>query len=275
VINDLHDVLSSETLRGLAEAAVAVALCAVTVARCRLYGLRIEREASLTRGFAQMICVGLILAFLLHGGLPVGALILVLMMVAAAFTAAKRVEGIEGARLLCLRAIVAGAGVVLLVMFATGSLAPHIAILVPVGSMMIANAMNACAQAIERFRAEILSHVGEIEAGLVLGADPATTVAPYLRSAVYASLLPRLDMLKSLGLVWIPGVMAGMMVSGASPVYASIYQFIIVAMILAATGITGLAATVMVRVRAFTPAAQLAIRPGADQSPNVALAKAR
>jgi len=35
--------------------------------------------------------------------------------------------------------------------------------------------------------------------------------------------LPRLDMLKSLGLVWIPGVMAGMMVSGVHPLYAGIY----------------------------------------------------
>jgi len=66
-------------------------------------------------------------------------------------------------------------------------------------------------------------HVGQIEAGLSLGAEPAVTVAPYLQSAVYASLLPRLDMLKSLGLVWIPGVMAGMMISGASPVYAAVY----------------------------------------------------
>jgi putative ABC transport system permease protein len=39
-----------------------------------------------------------------------------------------------------------------------------------------------------------------------------------VQSAVYASLLTRLDMLKSLGLVWIPGVMAGMMVSGAGPI---------------------------------------------------------
>ena len=93
-------------------------------------------------------------------------------------------------------------------------------------------------QAIERFRAEILAHVGHIEAGLSLGAEPAVTVSPYLQSAVYASLLPRLDMMKSLGLVWIPGVMAGMVVSGASPVYAGIYQFIVVAMILAASGIT-------------------------------------
>ena len=147
-------------------------------------------------------------------------------------------------------------------MLATGSLKPDIAILVPVGSMMIANAMNACAQAVERFRAEILSHVGQIEAGLSLGAEPQVTVAPYLQSGVYASLLPRLDMMKSLGLVWIPGVMAGMMVSGASPVYAGIYQFVVVAMILAASGITGLIATVLMRSRVFTPAAQLTLRAG-------------
>src|SRR5258705_4948174 len=91
------------------------------------------------------------------------------------------------------------------------------------------------------------------------------TVAPYVQSAVYASLLPRLDMLKSLGLVWIPGVMAGMMVSGASPIYAGIYQFIIVAMILAASGIAGLIVTLLMRARAFSAAAQLTLRPGVRQ----------
>jgi hypothetical protein len=103
----------------------------------------------------------------------------------------------------------------------------------------------------ERFRADVTAHVGQIEAGLVLGAAPAVTVAPYVQSAVYASLLPRLDMLKSLGFVWIPGVMAGMLVSGASPVYAGIFQFVIVAMILAASGIAGLVATLLMRTRAF------------------------
>jgi AraC-like DNA-binding protein len=46
-------------------------------------------------------------------------------------------------------------------------------------------------------------------------------------------------MLKSLGLVWIPGVMAGMMVSSASPLYAGIFQFIVVTMILAASASPG------------------------------------
>jgi putative ABC transport system permease protein len=263
VISELRSGLSPEVLMGLGQAAAAVVLCAAVVALCRLYAVHVEREAavSIARGLVQMVCVGLILAVILHSRLLIGVLILVMMMIAAAFTAARRLKGMDGALLVCLWAIAAGSGTVITMMLASGSLAPHIWILVPVGSMMIANAMNACAQAVERFRAEIQAHVGQIEAGLSLGAEPAVTVAPYLRSAVYASLLPRLDMLKSLGLVWIPGVMAGMVVSGANPIYASIYQFIIVAMILAATGITGVVATVLMRKRVFTPAAQLAIRP--------------
>jgi uncharacterized protein (TIGR00245 family) len=188
------------------------------------------------RDFAPTrVIVGMVLALLLHGNALAGMLILLAMTFAATVTASRRAKGIKDALLLCFYAITAGGGTVIAAMLATRTLKPDIAILVPVGSMIIANAMNACAQAIERFTADIKAHVGEVEAGLALGAEPGVTVVPYVQSAVYASLLPRLDMLKSLGLVWIPGVMAGMMVSGASPIYAGIYQFIIVAMILAAS----------------------------------------
>jgi UDP-glucose/iron transport system permease protein len=201
-------------------------------------------------------------ATLLHGSLLIATCILLAMTFAAGVTAARRAPGLSHPRLLSFFAIAAGAGVTIAVMLATGTLKSDLIILVPVGSMIIANAMNACAQAMERFRADVLANVGQIETGLALGADPATTVARYVQSAVYASLLPRLDMLKSLGLVWIPGVMAGMLVSGASPVYAGIFQFIIVAMILSASGIAGLVATLLMRAHAFTSAAQLEFRPG-------------
>ena len=268
MMTELQNSIGNEVLTGLGQAAGAIALCAAVVLLCRWHAVRVEREAavSLARGLVQMVLVGMILALLLHGTVLVGSLILLMMVVAAAATAARRLQRMDGALLLCFWSIAAGAGAVIAAMLATRSLRPDISMLVPVGSMIIANAMNACAQAIERFRAEILAHVGQIEAGLSLGAEPAVAVAPYLQSAVYASLLPRLDMLKSLGLVWIPGVMAGMVVSGTSPVYAAIYQFIVVAMILAASGITGLIATVLMRSRAFSPAAQLAIRPEAPAS---------
>ena len=57
-----------------------------------------------------------------------------------------------------------------------------------------------------------------------------------------------------------------MLVSGASPVYAGIFQFIIVAMILSASGIAGLVATLLMRGQAFSSAAQLEFRPGIRNS---------
>lgn len=263
MLADLLNNLGSNLVTGLAQAAGAIVLCMAVVICCRRFAVHVEREAavSIARGLVQMVFVGAILALLLHGSLLIGVLILLLMTIAAAVTAARRARGIAGATLLCFWAIAAGSGVVLAAMLATGTLQTSVTMLVPVGSMIIANAMNACAQAAERFRADVTAHVGQVEAGLALGADPAVTVAPYVQSAVYASLLPRLDMLKSLGLVWIPGVMAGMMVSGANPIYAGIYQFIIVAMILTASGIAGLVMTLLMRSRAFSPAAQLTLRP--------------
>jgi putative ABC transport system permease protein len=263
MLAELQNSLGGDVTTGLVQAAGAIALCLAVVVLCRLFAVHVEREAAISigRGLVQMVAVGIVLALLLHGSLLIGALILLAMTVAAAVTASRRLKGIPGPVLLSFWAILAGAGVVVAVMLATGTLKPDIAMLVPVGSMIIANAMNACGQAAERFRAEVTAHVGQIEARLALGAEPTATVAPHVQSAVYASLLPRLDMLKSLGLVWIPGVMAGMVVAGVSPAYAGIYQFIIVAMILAASGITGMVAVLLMRRHAFSRAQQLILRP--------------
>jgi putative ABC transport system permease protein len=262
VPTELLNSLGNDTIVGLVQAAEAIALCAAVVALGRWFAVHVEREAaiSIVRGFAQMVVVGIVLALVLHGHLLLGVSILLMMTVAAAATASRRLRELKGALILSFYAIAAGSGVAIVAMLATGTLQADIAVMVPIGSMIIANAMNACAQAAERFRADVTAHVGHIEAGLALGAEPATTVAPYVQSAVYASLLPRLDMLKTLGLVWIPGVMAGMVVSGANPVDAGIYQFIVVAMILTASGITGLTAILLMRMRAFSPAAQLTLR---------------
>ena len=253
-----------QVLLGIAQAGVAVSLCLAVVFVCHRFRVHVERETafSLARGFVQMLAVGVVLAALLHGSLPIAVCILIAMSFAAAVTAARRAPGLKRPRLLSFCAIAAGGGVAIAVMLVTGTLTSDLIVLVPVGSMIIANAMNACAQAMERFRSDVMAHVGQIEAGLSLGAAPTTTVAPYVQTAVYASLLPRLDMLKSLGFVWIPGVMAGMLVSGASPIYAGIFQFIIVAMILSASGMAGLAATLLMRAQTFSPAEQLEFRPG-------------
>lgn len=255
--------LNGDVLVGLAQAAGAIMLCLAVVALCRRFAVRVEREAAISigRGLLQMVAVGMVLALLLRGNLLIGAFILLLMTVAAAMTASRRLKGVAAPILIAFWAILAGAGVVIAFMLATGTLESNIAVLVPVGSMIIANAMNTNALALERFRSEVESHVGEIESALALGAAPEVSVSTEVEKAFSASLIPALNNLRSLGLVWIPGLMAGMVLSGSSPLYAAIYQFVVIAMIFGSSGLTALIGTNLIRKRIFTQAEQLALVP--------------
>lgn len=159
-------------------------------------------------------------------------------------------------------AIACGAGSVIALMTWLGVIDTAITALVPVGSMLIANAMNTNGLALNRLRSDVLAHAGEVETALALGAEAKSSLAPYVQASYEASLIPAIDSLRSLGIVWIPGLMAGMMLSGSRPIYAAIYQFVVLAMIFAASGITSLVSTLLIRGHLFTQAEQLILQPG-------------
>jgi putative ABC transport system permease protein len=182
------------------------------------------------------------------------------MVAAAAVTAARRARRVPGAFAVALVAIGAGAGATIAAMVLTGVVGTEVTTLVPVGSMLVASAMNAVGLALDRYRAEVTSHAGHVEAALALGAAPEVAVAPYLSAAFRASLIPAVDNLRSLGIVWIPGLMTGMVLSGTPPLQAAIYQFVTIAMIFASSGATCLVATALVARRTFSPAEQLLLR---------------
>jgi putative ABC transport system permease protein len=54
--------------------------------------------------------------------------------------------------------------------------------------------------------------------------------------------------------------MTGMLLSGAKPIYAAIYQFVVIAMILASSGLTSLLSTTLIQSHAFSPAEQLVLK---------------
>ena len=249
----------------IAQAVIAAFFALVVAYLARRAGIRMQHESAvaLLRGIIQIVIVGVLLTIVLGSAQWLSAFVLLGMMLAGAVIAAQRTANIPGILQVTMRSILLGSGVVIGIMVGLGVIDKAPATLIPVGSIVIANAMNTTALALDRFRAEVEAHTGQIEAGLALGAAPAVVVAPYVQAAVRASLIPSVNNLRSLGIVWIPGVMAGMVVSGTSPVYAAIYQFVIVAMILAASGITGLVATILMRSRVFSLGAQLTLRPAA------------
>jgi putative ABC transport system permease protein len=259
----LNQLFSEGIALGLAQAASAALLALVVMFLARRREIHLERETivALTRGLIQIVIVGSVLALLLQGPQWTSVIVLSGMMLAAASIAARRARGIPGAFSVSFAGISAGAGIVIVLMTWLGVIDSAISSLSPVGSMIIANAMNTNGLAMDRFRAEVESHVGQVEAALALGAAPETAVESYVQAAVQASLIPRLDSISSLGIVWIPGMMAGMVLSGTDPVYAAIYQFVIMAMIFAAAGLTSVISTLLIRRKAFSEAEQLILRP--------------
>ena len=248
--------------RGAIECVVAAltALVVMLLARRRGVDLLGELPLAQLRGIAQIVAVGAVLAAMLRGPQWTSLFALAGMMLAAASIVRKRAKGIPRAFTLALASIIVGAGCILVVMIALGIIPLRITILVPVGSMVIAQTMNMQSIFLDRFRGEVVSHVGEIESALALGASPDAAVAPYLRAAYRASLIPSVDNIRSLGIVWIPGIMAGMVLSGSSPVYAALYQFVVLSVIFSAAALTCLTCSYLVTKRIFTVHEQLLLR---------------
>ena len=170
------------------------------VVAARRRGIYLEKELmiAMVRGLVQIVAVGSILLLVLHAPDWTSVLLLMSMIVAAGATSARRAKGMPEAFRVSTYSIACGAGSVIALMTWLGVIDTPITTLVPVGSMLIANAMNTNSLALNRFRSEVLAHVGEIETALALGADGKSSVAPYVQTSFEASLIPAIDSLRSL-----------------------------------------------------------------------------
>ena len=246
-------------LKGLAQVGAATALAAVVLGLSYLRDLGLERElgGAFVRGFVQVLAMGALIGLLFSIPLAVSGVVLAAMVGYAAWESRKRGDGVPRAFRVSLAAIGLGAGVVIVTMVAAGAIESTVRNLVPVGGMIIANAMKTNSLALDRFKSEIESNRGEIEALLGIGVPPEAAVAEHVTVSVRAALIPVVDSMRTLGVVYIPGMMAGMILGGENPIYAAEYQFVIMAMIFAAGGLTSMTSSLLVGRSAFTDAAQL------------------
>ena len=179
-----------------AVAAAIIAFAVVLLARRRQIHLESEAAIAMGRGLVQIVAVGSVLVLLLRGPRWTASILLAVMILAAGATSAKRAKGIPSAFRVSTYSIACGAGSVIAIMTWLGVIDTAISALIPVGSMLIANAMNTNGLALNRFRSDVLAHVGEIETALALGADPKQSVSPYVQASLEASLIPAIDSLR-------------------------------------------------------------------------------
>jgi len=254
--------IDDQVLLGAAQAGVTLVAALIVLGltvRLKL-GLKKEILVGLGRGLVQIVGVGFLLTIIFSANLWVSIPIILVMIVAAGFITVQRIKSIPNALWISLIGITAGAGSVIFIMTLLGVIKQDLTSIIPIGSMMVYGSMNANSLMLERFHSELASHTGQVEAGLALGAAPEKVVAPYARRAVTAAMIPHINGLQSLGIVWIPGAMSGMLLSWENPAYAGFYQFVVSGSIFVTVGITVLISILLVRKQVFSPAEQLLIR---------------
>lgn len=104
--------------------------------------------------------------------------------------------------------------------------------LIPIAGMIFANSMNSVSLAAERL-------ISEINRGALY--DDARNIA------LQSSLIPVINSLFAVGLVSLPGMMTGQILSGISPMIAARYQIMVMCMILGSAGIATACFLVLVK----------------------------
>src|SRR5262249_29959381 len=118
------------------------------------------------------------------------------------------------------------------------SIQPEAKFLIPLGGMILGNAMNGAGLTLNRLKSEMSLRRPQILVYLSLGASPRQASHQILEEVLKASLIPAIDTMKALGVIFMPGMMAGMIIAGKSPLLAVRYQIIVMFMLLASTALT-------------------------------------
>jgi len=94
---------------------------------------------------------------------------------------------------------------------------------IPLAGMVFANSMNTISLALERLGSELNNKVEYIQAR---------------NTAFHASLIPMVNTMFAVGIVSLPGMMTGQVLSGISPLIAVRYQILVMCMIFAACALS-------------------------------------
>src|SRR4029079_17470963 len=128
---------------------------------------------------------------------------------------------------------------------------------IPIGGMMLSSAMNVVAQVFERLFASASADEATLEQYLALGATPEQALAPYVKAALRAALIPTINGLVTVGLVALPGMMTGQIVSGTAPEQAVRYQVVVMYQLVAVAAVAGALAARFARRLSFSDREQL------------------
>jgi putative ABC transport system permease protein len=252
--------MSSSIHLSLGQVAASLSLVVLAAAISFWRKADLERDIGIAtlRSFVQLTLIGYAIKLIFEADtLWLVFALLAVMVLFGALTARSRAKKVPSAFWPLLIALALAGASTLGLVVALGIFEATARYLVPVGGMVIGNAMTASAVALNRLGDEIGDSRARIEATLALGATAEEAARPTVRRALRSGMITLVDSTKTTGLIFFPGTMVGMLLAGASPTNAVRLQLVLLYTLLGSVAISALVATTLAYRSFFTPAQQL------------------
>ncbi|MBC7475377.1 MAG: iron export ABC transporter permease subunit FetB [Candidatus Sericytochromatia bacterium] len=123
--------------------------------------------------------------------------------------------------------------------------------IIPLIGMVLGNSFSGVAITIDRLTESLQKNKDKIETFLSLGSTSWEAVNDSLKESIRAGILPNINSMMAAGIVNIPGMMTGQVLSGISPFNAAKYQVIIFLLISSGTYLGSIASVLLCYRRIF------------------------
>lgn len=98
---------------------------------------------------------------------------------------------------------------------------------IPLAGMIIGNAMTGVNIGLKTFMEAVNTEKSKINTLLNLGVDPKDILLPIANNSLETALIPTLNSMMGMGIIFLPGMMTGQILSGTLPTTAIMYQIAI------------------------------------------------
>lgn len=190
----------------------------------------------------QLILAGLVLTYIFKNPHPIFVLAyLTAMMGMSIHTALSRNKGINRRFAFVVGCSLAGTGVAVILFFIIGVVGESFwnpQYTIPISGMIMGNAMTGVSLGLKNFHENIRTQKNRIDTLVNIGATPKRILIPFVNKALETALLPTLNSMLGMGIISLPGMMTGQILSGTLPTTAILYQ---IAIMVAITTVTCLA----------------------------------
>ncbi len=109
---------------------------------------------------------------------------------------------------------------------------------IPIAGMIIGNSMTGVSVGVNQLVDGMQTKKHLVESALMLGASPKIAAKDIVNSAFDSAILPTINSMLGMGIIFLPGMMTGQILSGTSPLTAIEYQIAIMLSILGSVALT-------------------------------------